>query len=116
MVPANPNNRIAVSGYNLLPPTNLLAQRVGRYLDQHPEVSREEFLLEAVRREIDRREGQGTNRRSVPRLTLTAEDIRIHAWLYARVEMINHERHGLWPRLRRFLLGNRLVRWLRIHP
>jgi len=113
-----------------MPPSNRLAERVRHYFDQHPEVSREEFLLDAVRREIHarepretgngarpaRREGQGTNRWSTARPPLSAEDIRIHAWLNERLAMLHHERHGLWPKLRRFLFGNRLVRWLGLQP
>jgi len=45
-----------------------------------------------------------------------AEDIRIQAWLTERLAVLHYERHGLWPRLRRFLFGNRLVRWLRFQP
>jgi hypothetical protein len=112
MVAANPNDRVLSLGSNPTPPVNRLAQRLLRYLDQHPEVSREEFLHEAVRREIDRREGQGATRRPTTRTPLTAEDIRIHAWLSDRLEMLHYERYSLWPRLRRFLLGNPLARWL----
>jgi hypothetical protein len=109
-----------------VPPVNWLAERVRHYFDQHPEVYREEFLLEAVRREIHfreqratgngagpvRRQGQRTNRWSTARPPLSAEDIRIHAWLTERLAVLHYERYGLWPKLRRFLLGNRLVRWL----
>src|SRR5260370_39369727 len=117
MVAANPNDRIPSAGSNRVALVNQLAERVRDYLEQHPEVSREEFLLEAVRREIRfreqratgngaggaRREGDGTNRWSTARPPLRAEDIRIHAWLIEHQAVLHYERHGLWPKLRRFL-------------
>jgi hypothetical protein len=117
MVAANANDRIPSDGSNPVPPGNGLAERVRHYFDQHPELAREKFLLEAVRREIDfreqretengagpaRREGEGTNRWSTARPPLSAEDIRIHAWLTERLAVLHYERYGLWPKLRRFL-------------
>jgi hypothetical protein len=38
---------------------------------------------------------------------LTAEDLRIHAWINDRLAVLHRERHGLWAKVRRFLLGNR---------
>jgi hypothetical protein len=113
MVAANPNDRIPPAGSDPLPVVNRLVERVFRYLDQHPEISRAEFLLEAVHREIDRRERQEAIRTSARRRP-SAEDVRLHAWLSDRVAMLHYERNGLWPRLRRFLAGNALVRWLRL--
>jgi predicted ATPase len=121
MVAANPNYRFSFTGSNRVPPVNRLAERVRHYFDQHPEVSREEFLVEAVRREIyfreqngigagtgpARRESRDTNSRTTDRSPLNAEDIRVHAWLMERLAVLHHERHGLWPRLRRFLFGHR---------
>jgi hypothetical protein len=37
---------------------------------------------------------------------LTAEDLRIHAWITERLAVLHRERHGLWANLRRFLLGD----------
>jgi hypothetical protein len=105
-------------------PGNRLASRVRQYFDLHPEVSREEFLLEALQREIQFREqtemgtrvgpgrrfGGGAARRFPARPALSAEDIRIHTWLTERLALLHYERHGLWPRLKRFLFGNRLGR------
>jgi len=130
MVAANPNDPIPSAGSNPVPPVNRLAERVRHFFDQHPEVAREEFLLEAVRREIHfreqretgngagtvRRGGEGTSRWSIARPPLSAEDIRIHAWLIERMAVVDYERQGLWPKLRRFLFGNRLVRWLGLLP
>ena len=38
---------------------------------------------------------------------LTAEDLRIHAWINERLAALHREPHGLWAKVRRFLLGNR---------
>jgi hypothetical protein len=130
MVAANPNDRISSAGSNRVPAVNRLAKRVRRYFDQPPEVSPEEFLLEAVQREIHfreqreagngaglaRREGQGTSSWATHRRPVSAEDIRLHACLTERLAVLNYERYGLWPRLRQILLGNRLVRWLGLQP
>ena len=112
MVAASPNCRIPLVAAKPVPPVNPFAERVRQYFDRHLEVSREEFLVEAVRREIDFREQRETENAAGPAPTLTAEDIRIHAWLLERLALVNYEQHGLWPKLRRFLFGNRLVRWL----
>jgi hypothetical protein len=32
--------------------------------------------------------------------------------LSERLAVLHYERHGLWPKLRRLLLGNRLIQWL----
>jgi hypothetical protein len=37
---------------------------------------------------------------------LTAEDVRIHAWINQRLTVLHRERHGLWAKLRRFLFRN----------
>ena len=130
MVAAIPNDRFPSAGSNLVPPVIRLAERVRHYFDQHPELVRETFLLDAVRREIDFRaqretengsgpaqqEGEGTNRWFTAQTPLTAEDIRLHAWLTERLAVLHYERHGLWPKLQRFLFGNRLGRWLGLQP
>jgi hypothetical protein len=130
MVAADPNDRIPSAASNIVPPVNRLAERVRHYFDQHPEISREEFLLEALRREIHfceqketgngaglgSREGHGISRRSTLPPPPSAEDIRMHAWLAERLAVLYYERHGRWPKLRRFLLGTRVVRWLRFQP
>jgi len=124
MASANLHHRFSFPESNRVPPVKRLAERVRHYFDQHPEVSREEFLVEAVRREMYHREhneikaGSGPARResrdsnfgSTNRSPLSAEDIRVHAWLMERLAVLHHERHGLWPRLRRFLFGHRSKR------
>jgi hypothetical protein len=126
MVAANPNYRFPSAASHPVPPVHWLAVRVRHYFKRHPEVSWDEFLLDAVRREITfreqedgengpwhaRPEGQGTGLWSAGRPPRTEADIRIHAWLHERLAALHRERHGLWPKLRRFLFGHRLVRWL----
>jgi hypothetical protein len=107
MVAVNSNDRIPSARANPVLPDSPLAQRVRHYFEQQPEVAREEFLLEAVRRGIHFRNTESTTRPS-----LSAEDIHLHAWLTERLAMLHYERHGLWPKLRRFLFDNRLVLWL----
>jgi hypothetical protein len=127
---ADPNDLIPSARFNPMPPSKRLDERLRRYFDRHPEVSRQEFLLKALWGEIHfreqrepgnavgpgRRERAGTTRWSTARPPLTAEDIRIHAWLTERWAVLHHERHSLWPKLRRLLFGNRLVRWLGLPP
>jgi hypothetical protein len=55
------------------------------------------------------RQDQEPRRRSLIRQPPTAEDVRLQAWLTERLAVLHDERHGLWPRLRRFLFCNRLV-------
>jgi hypothetical protein len=38
---------------------------------------------------------------------LTAEDLRIHAWINERLAALHRERHGPWAKLLRFLFGSR---------
>ena len=98
MIPANPNNRIRSGGFTPVPTFPPLARRFRLGFDQPPEEFREELL------------GSPAGR------PLSAKDIRIHAWLSERLAVLQHERHGLWPKLRRFLFGNRLARWLGLQP
>jgi hypothetical protein len=124
MVPANWDERLPSA--NTVLPVHRLAERVRQYFDQHPEVSQGEFLLDALQWEIHFREQQEAGHRPWParredrgsRRCLdmgpppTAEDIRLHAWLSERLALLHYERHGLWPKVRRFLFGNRLMSWL----
>lgn len=101
-----------------------LARRLRGYFARHPEVSREQFLLHALQQEIDSRERGsqgGTYRRprarpawrDDDRRPLTAEDIRIHAWLNGRLARLpRRRRRGFWSRLRRFLSRHPLTGWL----
>ncbi|MGH7174311.1 MAG: hypothetical protein ACRELF_09755 [Gemmataceae bacterium] len=41
--------------------------------------------------------------------SLTAEDLRVHAWINERLAMLHRERHGLWAKVCRFLLANRPI-------
>jgi hypothetical protein len=126
MASANGTNRFASPGANPMSPLEKLAERVRQYFEQPPEISREALLLESVPRELrflQQREtgrvagpvpgeGEGSNRWSTARRPLGAEDIRLHTWLTERLAAVHYDRHGLWPKLRRFLFSNRLVQWL----
>jgi hypothetical protein len=112
MSPANWQFFLTAANHYSGRPINRLADRVRLYFDRHPEVSREEFLLDAIRKEIHVREhrereidtrgwGQGFGRLQ----PLTDEDFRIHAWLTQRVLSVDHGRRGLWQKLRDFLFG-----------
>jgi hypothetical protein len=112
MVALNRNGRFSPAASNPNSPVNPMAERVRWYFVRHPEVVPEDFLLDAVGRELARREGLGPNSWSANRSRLTEEDIRLHAWLNERLTALHRERHRLGPSMRRFFLGNRLVRWL----
>jgi hypothetical protein len=96
-------------------PLNLLAERVGYYFDKHPEVSRDEFLVEAVRREIYFREqrdlfnldGQGG---VAARRPPSAEDVRVHAWVAERLAAIHREQQSSWRKFKRFF-SDHIGRW-----
>jgi hypothetical protein len=38
---------------------------------------------------------------------LTAEDLRIHAWINERLALLHRERNSLWAKVSRLLLWNR---------
>jgi hypothetical protein len=101
-------------------PSDGLADRIRQYFDRHPEVSREEFLLDALDREIDQREqgeADGAGRPSTDGLSAdrgealwprwSEADVRGHAWLNQRMAVLRRERRGWWQRLRRLLSGGR---------
>jgi len=129
MVAFNQDYRIPSAGSKFTYSVNRLAGRVRHYFDEHPEVSRGEFLLDAVRREINRREqgetrnvvgtvrrdGEGINRRFTVRPP-SDDEIRFEALLAERLAVLHYERYGLWPRIRRFLFGNREVRLPGLNP
>ncbi|MGA2254407.1 MAG: hypothetical protein ABSG53_07085 [Thermoguttaceae bacterium] len=129
MVAFNQDYRIPSAGSKFTYSVNRLAGRVRHYFDEHPEVSRGEFLLDAVRREINRREqgetrnvvgtvrrdGEGINRRFTVRPP-SDDEIRFGALLAERLAVLHYERYGLWPRLRRFVFGNREVRLPELPP
>lgn len=41
------------------------------------------------------------------RPSLTAEDIRLHAWINERLTLVHREKHSLWAKVRRFLFADR---------
>ena len=106
MVAPSRNWRFPSTAPNPLPPVKQLAERVRHYLARHPDVSPEEFLLDALGREVTLREGPDTSPGAASRPPLTEEDIRLHVWLNERLAALHRERHGLWQKIRRFLFGN----------
>ena len=125
MVAINPNNRIQSEGSVPIRPVNSLAEHARLYFEQHPEVSKEDFLREAVEKEINFRE-QGITR-DVDRLAhreceganvrhpISERDLRIHAQLIERLMLLHDEKlkqRDLWHKIRQLFLGNRLGRWL----
>jgi len=123
MIAVNPCHDNSPAGYHAAALVRPLAERVRHYLCRHPEITREEFLLEAVRREIrfcEQRETMSrvANMRAVdeetrhppgPQRPLSAEDMRVRASLAQRVASLHYQRYGLWPRVRRFLVGLRFT-------
>lgn len=93
-----------------------LAETVRVYLDRHPEVSPQEFLAQAIQREIGVREQQaGEGVRHVPAAVSpsrrTEEDVRIHNWLNERLAAVRPQREGMWAKMCRLFVG-RPFHWL----
>jgi hypothetical protein len=121
MLAFNHENIVPSAGSSAVVRVSRLAARVRHYFDQHPEIAREEFLLDAVRREILfreqketsnrarplRSEGDGPKGRSAAWPRLSTDDNRIHARLAEHLALVHRERHGLWPKLRRLFFGKR---------
>jgi hypothetical protein len=113
VVPRNRIWRFWPAASRAVPPVDPMAGRVRHPFARHPEVSHEGPWRDAVPRESNPREGQEASPWSADWPPLTEEEgIRFHAWLNGRLAALDRERHGLWPTIRRFLFGNRLVRWL----
>ena len=88
-----------------------LDERLKNYFAHVPEASREQFLLEALQREIDRREQEfhggrpwpscaNPTYRPTPAITLPSE--AVHGWLCQRLQMLKPRRQGFRSRLRRW--------------
>jgi hypothetical protein len=105
-------------------PARGVAERTRDFFARHPEIARDDFLIDALQREIVFREqretkkpstiahphGSGVEMRSANRPRATAEDLRRQALLAQRLAQLHYERHGLWPRIRRFFSGDRSLR------
>jgi hypothetical protein len=126
----NRNDYIPPGGFDPAPPVNPFAERGRHSFGRRTDLAREKFLPESVWREIDLGEQQRetdngagptrpkreeTSQRLTDPYPVSAADIRVHARLVERLMLLHYERYGLWPRLRRFLFGNRLIRWLVLH-
>jgi hypothetical protein len=98
---------------------NVLTERVRHYFERHPQVSGEDFLLEAIRNEIHLREqaeiessheatltGSGRSKKWSRRCpAFSTEEVGMRASLAQRVAELHYERHGLWPQVRRLFFG-----------
>src|SRR5437879_4837832 len=103
----NPNERIPCGGSGRVWRGSRLPKCARYYFDQLPVASQDQAWLEAVARQLYFREQRETeNRVRLTRPRLSAEDLRIHTWLFERMAAIHREEHGLWSRLRRLLFGN----------
>lgn len=87
-----------------MPETCSPVQYIRRFFDRHPEVCREQLLLEAVCREIARREQSRPEGGKCRRLT--PEDVRLHGWISERLEVVRRERDCGWRKVLRLLTGN----------
>jgi hypothetical protein len=119
MVAANPNGHLPSTASQTLALHKRLGERLRRYFDKHPEVSHEEFVIEALRKELLDREqaelrldGRSVRGRFSAHPALSAEDIAIHVRLNQRLAKLHHARDGLLRRFGRFLRSTRLGRWL----
>jgi len=89
MVAPNHSSPVRQTALNSTPQTQALKDRIRRYFDEHPQVSRDDFLFGALQHETGSRQ------------PLTSEDMRIHAWLIERQAILDRERSGWRSRARR---------------
>jgi hypothetical protein len=80
---------------------NELSDHVDRYFREHPDVSREAFLLHALGRELADRERQEQPNRGAT-FNDPEENEQQSAEIAMRLAAMNYQRHGVWPRVRRF--------------
>jgi hypothetical protein len=81
------------------PSTNRLADRVKSYLADHPEVTSEEFLSSAVRREIAIRTRADHNVATRIAPPLSEDDLRLHAKLAERTLALHPQPRSVWQRV-----------------
>ncbi len=102
-----------VSAETFAPAINVgrLRRRIDRYLGLHPEVVPASLLIDALRREIATREEADLVSRQAAgdgsESPTAEENIDESALLAARLAELNYQRHGIWPRLQRFLFRDR---------
>jgi len=107
----NDKSRLRKCPANFATPFNSLKARVRKYFYSHPEVAREAFLLDALRRELQLREGaelrirQGADHPNVNVSRVTE-----------RLAAIAYQQHGVWPRIQRTLAESLIGRWLGMRP
>jgi hypothetical protein len=81
--------------------TKRLADRVRSYLADHPEVTTEEFLRSAVRREIAHRVRVEHNVATRIAAPLSEDDLRLHAGLAQRTLALHPQPRSVWERLQK---------------
>jgi hypothetical protein len=72
------------------PRARALANRVRRYFDDHPHLSREDFLVGALQHKIDVRQ------------PLSINDLQIHAWLLKRQVTLDRVRSSWRAKAKRW--------------
>jgi hypothetical protein len=109
MIPANRISHLSSADLDGRWPANRLGERLHHYFDRHPDVSRSEFLVEAVQKELAVRDEQAhgvapawSYARPQP---VTEEDVRIHTWLTDHVLALRPQPKKLWDRVRHVLFG-----------
>jgi hypothetical protein len=96
---------------------NQLAGRIHSFLRRHPEISQEEFLLDAVQNELGLLEQKEVRRVTSPHVSQRAPVVRKIspaldeqfvdrvATITERLAKLHDQRYGVWPQMRRFLFG-----------
>jgi hypothetical protein len=108
MFTANATFRSFAFPMNAMPNAERTVDALRRYFVRHPEVAPQEFVLQAIEKEIGAREQtEAPAFHAAPAPTKwvppSAEDVRIHAWLNSRLKTMHQQRHGLWSKIRRLL-------------
>jgi len=118
MIARNHNYWFQRAALNPVPPAHRLKERLLNYFDQHPQVSREGFLLAAIHKEMEfraadtilrtwpenaRPHDRGPRRWDHVGWPQTAEDTHIHVWLAERLVSVDRQRHSWREKLRRIL-------------
>jgi hypothetical protein len=84
-----------------------LGERIERYFHLHPDVSRAEFIFEAVRHELSLREQRKYAAQDAVHAEFHADSDNLDeqcAAVAVRLTDLQYQRHGIWPRMKRFFL------------
>jgi hypothetical protein len=128
MAAPNHNYRFRRAARNPVPPAHRLKHRLENYFHEHPQVTREDFLLAALEKEMDSRTAdtvlrtwaanarplpRGSSRWQAARGPRTTSDTRLHAWLAERVLVLDRRRNSWREKLRYVLSRNPMITWIR---